>query len=316
MKRFAILSLMIGLGAVATSLSAAPAGLVQSRENFVIERESAQLGVRPNVLADVATGDVVATKLASATVRTENMGSVVVSPASRVSFLTDSMVTVLSGSVVSYVPAGQTGAVRASDLTVSPLAAGKANDGHIAFVEQMADGRVVVEAVRDSFSVAADGSETRLATMTQGDKLIFTPTPAGWMIEDAVQGSPADVRLVQDQSDSAAEAVPQEEEDEEDRRRAWWFWPAVIGGGALVAGGGGYLVYQATNGDDDNDNDNGGDGGGDGGGGFPGGGGDDGFSPILPPGVRPDTDEPDEDKNDWLYYYGFFGNTTSVSVLR
>ena len=308
MKKFAILSLFIGLSAVATSLSAAPAGLVQSREAFLIERDSAEFGVRPNVLADVATGDIIATKFASATVRTENMGSVVVSPASRVAFLENNVVSVVEGSVVSFVPTGQAGSVHADTLAITPAAAEAATgEGSIVVVERLNDGRVVVESVRDTFAVTAEGTEGRLATMSQGDKLVFVPTPAGWMIQDPVQGAPSGVRLVQDQADAAAEAVPQEEEDEEDRRRGWWFWPAVIGGGAVVAGGGGYLAWEATDGfgtddngdDDDDDGDD-----------FPGGGGDGDYSPIVPYGAYLDPD------GSGIYYFGSFGTTTAVSVLR
>lgn len=253
MKRI-LLTAVLGV-LCATAGAADRAGLAQSRETFDITRDTTALTQRANVLNEVQVGDVVRSGLSKVTVNTTDQGSILINEQSAIEFLGDDAFRILEGAAIFHLPEGTARAVRHEDLVVTTIENPAGGRDHVVLVSATKDGRVQVQSIREAFAVAQKNGDERLATVGDGDLMIFgRNAEGGWSTIDPNQGQPSLFRLAQDTADAAE--LPPDEEDEEDRRRGWWFW----GGAALLAAaaaGGGYLVYDELTDDDGDDDDDG-----------------------------------------------------------
>jgi hypothetical protein len=251
MKRIVLAAM---LGALCTVASASDrAGLAQSRETFDVMRSSVALPQRANTLNEVQPGDVVKAGLSKVTVNTADQGSILLNEKSSIEFLEDGNLRLLEGAAVFHLPEGTARVVRYDDLVVTTIQPPRnAGSSHVVLVSATEDGRVQVQSIREAFTVAQEGAENRLATLGDGDLMIFgRNSDNGWSVIDPNQGQPSRFRLAQD----ATEAPPDEEDEEDRRRGAWW----VVGGAALLSaaavGGLGYLVISELDDDDSDDDD-------------------------------------------------------------
>jgi hypothetical protein len=251
MKRIVLAAMM---GALCTMASAADrAGLAQSRETFDVMRDAVALPQRANTLNEIQPGDVIKAGLSKVTVNTTDQGSILLNEESSIEFTEDGNLRLLEGAAVFHLPEGTARVVRYDDLVMTTIQPPRtAGSSHVVLVSSTTDGRVQVQSIREAFAIAQEGAENRLATLGDGDLLIFGRNDqGGWSVIDPDQGAPSRFRLAQD----ATEAPPDEEDEEDRRRGAWWVTGGIVLLSAAAAGGLGYVIVNELDDDDDDDDD-------------------------------------------------------------
>lgn len=237
MKR--ILLAAVGVAALAGSAAAQAAPVAVGKEEWSLTRGEQVSAQKPNALTGLQAGDVVAAAGSAVRVTaSESASEVLVSPESKVALESAAKWQLLDGGAA--VSTKDAGTMNFGTLAVAPLAGG--DKGTMYVVRRMGENTVSVQGFENRVAVRDAATETQLAVVGPGDRMVFTREGEAWKSNLATQGQAGIFRM---QSQNEDEVASSDEDKKSDRRRG-----AIIVGGAVgVAGAAGALYYIST--DDD-----------------------------------------------------------------
>jgi len=246
MKR--ILMAAVGVAALAGTAAAEAMPVAVAKEDWSLTRGEQVAAQKANALTSLQAGDIVAAAASPIRVTAPAAASeVLVSPESSFAFESAAKWQLVEGGAA--VSTKDQAVLACDTLTVAPLERGD-KEATTYVVRRMDADTVSVQGFDKRVAVRDAASETQLAVVGPGDRMVFVRDGQAWKSNLATAGQAGIFRM---QSQNEDEVAASDEDKKSDRRRG----ALIIGGVAAGVAGAGALYYVATDegssgkGDDD-----------------------------------------------------------------